>query len=86
MHYITGDLMHPISNLSVTLDNVSYYIMHSGACGFSELALFELQLVFFSVSQAGAGFKMRVRFATTLEMNSLGEDMAPLNSCVHVSA
>lgn len=34
MHYITCNLMHPISNLSVTLDNVSYYIMHSGTCDF----------------------------------------------------
>lgn len=32
MHYITGNLMLPISEPSATLDNVSYYIMLSGAC------------------------------------------------------
>lgn len=62
MHYITGNLMHPISNLSVTLDNVSHYIMHSGACDFSEPTLCKLQLFSCSVSRAGAGFKMHVRF------------------------
>lgn len=76
MHYITGNLMHPISNLSVTLDNVSYYIMHSGTCDFSEPTLCKLQLFFCSVSQAGAGFKMHVRFAITLGTHSLGGGLA----------
>lgn len=66
MHYITGNLKYPISNLRVTLDNVSYYIMHSGAYDFSELALCKLQLFFCCVSQGEAGFKMHVRFAITL--------------------
>lgn len=35
-HYITGNLKHPISNPSVTLNNVSYYIMHFGAGGLRE--------------------------------------------------
>lgn len=63
MHYITGNLMHPISNLSVTLDNVSYYIMHSGTCDFSDPALRKLQLFFCSVSRPEVGFKMHVRSA-----------------------
>lgn len=46
MHYITGNVMRPISKLSVTLDNVFYYIMHSGTCDFSELTLCTLQLFF----------------------------------------
>ena len=66
MHYITSNLMHPISKLSVTLDNVTYYIMHSGTCDFSEPTLCKLQLFFCSASQAGAGFKMHVRFGSTL--------------------
>lgn len=70
MHYITCNLMHPISNLSVTLDNVSYYIMHSGTCDFSEPTLCTLQLFFCSVSLAGADFKMHVRFAITLVTQS----------------
>lgn len=76
MHYITGNLMYPISNLSVTLDNVSYYIMHSGTCDFSEPTLCKLQLLFCSMSQAGASFKMHVRFAITLGTNSLGGELA----------
>lgn len=74
-HYITGNLMHPISNLSVTLDNVCYYIILSGTCDFSEPALCKLQLFFCSVSQAGAGFKMHVRFATTLGKQSLAGEL-----------
>lgn len=31
-HCITSNLILPISNLRVTLDNVSYYIMRSGTC------------------------------------------------------
>lgn len=72
MHYITGNLMYPISNLSVNLDNVCYYIMHSGAYDFSELALCKLQLFFCTVTQAVADFKMHVRFAITLGTRSLG--------------
>lgn len=72
MHYITDNLIHPISNLSVTLDNGSYYIMHSGAGDFSVRALCKLQLFFCSVFQAGARFKMHVRFAIILGMHILG--------------
>lgn len=76
MHYITGNLMHPISNLSVTLDNVCYYIMHFGAYDFTELALCKLQLFFCSVSLAEAGFKMHVRFVITLGTHSLSGELA----------
>lgn len=80
MHYITGNLMHPISNLSATLDNVSYYIMHSGTCDFSEPTLCKLQLFFCSVSRAGAEFKMHVRFAITLGTHSLGGELAHMTN------
>lgn len=76
MHYITGNLMHPISNLSITLDNVSYYIMHSGTCDFREPTLCKLQLFpGINWSQAEAGFKIHVRFAITLEKHSLGGEL-----------
>lgn len=79
-HYITGNLIHPISNLSVTLDNVSYYIMNSGAYDFSEQTLCKLQLFFCSVSQGGTDFKMHVRFAITLGTHSLGGVLAHLTA------
>lgn len=46
--------------------------MHSGAGDFSVRALCKLQLFFRSVSQAGARFKMHVRFAIILGMHGLG--------------
>ncbi len=67
--------MRPISKLSVTLDNVFYYIMHSGTCDFSEPTLCTLQLFFCCVSQAGARFKMQVRLAVTLGTRSLGGEL-----------
>lgn len=78
--------MLPISKLSITLYNVSYYIMHSGTCDFSESTLCKLQLFFCSVSLARAGFKMHVRFAMTLGTHSLGGGVAHMSQTGSLAA